>query len=86
VGDRVTVRDLHAVGHTRAPRYVRGKGGVVIHVAPRFSFPDTAAHGLPVREEHTCHVQFSARELWGDAADGDAVVIVDLWESYLERR
>lgn len=85
VGDAVVVRDRHARGHTRAPRYVRGKRGVVIHLAPRFSLPDAAAHGLPRREEHTYHVQFPARELWGDAADNGEAVIVDLWDSYLER-
>ncbi len=86
VGDSVVVRDLHAAGHTRVPRYVRGKHGRVIYIAPRFSFPDAAAHGLPRREAHTYHVQFSAPELWGEAAGSDEAVIVDLWESYLERR
>ena len=59
---------LHPAGHTRVPRYVRGKRGVVIKVAPAFSFPDAAAHGQGHRNEHTYHVEFSARELWADAA------------------
>ena len=84
IGDAVAVRDLHRAGHTRAPRYVRGKRGVVVHVAPRFSLPDVAAHGLTPREEPTYHVRFEARELWGDAAEPNATVVVDLWESYLE--
>jgi nitrile hydratase len=84
VGDAVVVRDLHRAGHTRAPRYVRGKRGVVVHVAPPFSLPDVAAHGLPSRDEPTYHVRFEARELWGDAAEANAAVVVDLWESYLE--
>jgi nitrile hydratase len=83
-GDRVIVRDVHPAGHTRVPRYVRGKRGVVVHVAPPFSFPDAAAHRLPGRDEHTYHVRFEARELWADAAEGNQAVIVDLWESYLE--
>jgi nitrile hydratase len=84
VGDTVSVRDVHRAGHTRAPRYVRGKRGLVVHVAPAFSLPDVAAHGLPSREEPTYHVRFAARELWGDAAEANAAVVVDLWESYLE--
>jgi nitrile hydratase len=84
VGDTVLVRDVHRAGHTRAPRYVRGKRGVVVHVAPPFSLPDVAAHGLPPREEPTYHVRFDARDLWGDAAEANASVVVDLWESYLE--
>jgi nitrile hydratase len=84
IGDRVVVRTIHPAGHTRAPRYVRGKRGVVVHVAPKFSFPDAAAHGLTHRTEHTYHVEFDARELWADAAGSNETVLVDLWDSYLE--
>lgn len=84
VGDAVVVRDLHRAGHTRAPRYVRGKRGTVVHVAPAFSLPDVAAHGLERRDEPTYHVRFNARELWGDAAEANIAVVVDLWQSYLE--
>lgn len=84
VGDAVLVRDIHPAGHTRVPRYVRGKRGVVVHVAPAFSFPDASAHGLPPRREHTYHVEFDAAALWPDAAASRATVVVDLWDSYLE--
>src|SRR5258706_5412601 len=84
VGDRVVVRSRHPSGHTRAPRYVRGKRGVVVHVAPPFSFPDAAAHGFTARAERTYHVEFAARELWSDAVAGNETVVVDLWETYLE--
>ncbi len=83
LGDRVRVREMHPAGHTRAPRYVRGHVGEVVHVAPRFSFPDHAAHGLERRKEPTYHVLFSAEELWNDAAGSGESVVVDLWESYL---
>ena len=84
VGDRVRVRRIHPPGHTRVPRYVRGVEGDVVHVAPPFSFPDRAAHGLSVRCEPTYHVAFDARALWPeDGVAGDDVV-VDLWETYLE--
>jgi len=84
VGDRVLVRNIHPAGHTRVPRYVRGKRGTVVHVAPRFSFPDTAAHGLAHRTEHTYHVQFAASDLWGHADGCNESVVVDLWDCYLE--
>jgi nitrile hydratase len=84
VGDRVVVADRRPAGHTRAPRYVRGKRGVVVHVAPPFAFPDSAAHGLGTRAEPTYHVEFDARALWADAAGSNETVVVDLWESYLE--
>lgn len=82
-GAAVRVQDMHPEGHTRVPRYVRGKRGIVLHVAPKFSFPDGAAHGLAQRSEHTYHVEFNAGELWPDESSADAVV-VDLWDSYLE--
>jgi nitrile hydratase beta subunit len=83
-GDAVVVRDIHPLGHTRVPRFVRGKRGVVVHIAPRFVFPDVAGHGLHAHREHTYHVEFQAEELWTDAAGNRESVIVDLCESYLE--
>lgn len=84
VGDRVRVLDFHPRGHTRAPGFCRGKTGIVLHVAPRFHFPDASAHGQCQREEHTYHVEFTARELWGDEGHANDAVVVDLWDSYLE--
>lgn len=80
-GERVRVLEVHQPGHTRVPRYVRGRSGVVGHVAPAFSYPDANAHGLPDRSEPTYHVEFEAAELWGADAEADDSVIVDLWES-----
>jgi nitrile hydratase len=84
VGDAVLVCDVHPVGHTRVPRYVRGRRGVVVHVAPAFAYPDAAAHGGPALRQHTYHVCFDARALWGDAAGAADEVVVDLWDGYLE--
>jgi nitrile hydratase len=84
VGDRVVVRDIHPAGHTRAPRYVRGRRGVVVHVAPKFSFPDASAHGFANLAAHTYHVEFAAGELWAGGAGIRESVVVDLWDDYLE--
>ena len=84
VGEQVRVRQLRRPGHTRVPRFVRGRVGTVLHVAPRFPYPDANAHDLPTREESTYHVEFAASQLWpGEGAPGESVV-VDLWETYLE--
>jgi nitrile hydratase subunit beta len=83
-GQQVRVREFHPKGHTRAPGFCRGKRGTVLNVAPKFAFPDASAHGGDLRDEHTYHVEFTARELWGsEGGEGDSVV-VDLWDSYLE--
>jgi nitrile hydratase subunit beta len=84
-GDEVIVKDEHPPGHIRAPRYVRGRRGVVVHVTPPFAYPDASAHGLPRSKEPTCAVRFAARELWGDGAEANASIVVDLWQSYLQR-
>jgi nitrile hydratase len=83
-GQRVRVRRLHRPGHTRAPGYVHGRTGCVVHVAPPFPYPDANAHGLPGRREPTYHVAFTAEELWGEEAEERSPVVVDLWETYLE--
>jgi Nitrile hydratase beta subunit, C-terminal len=45
VGDRVVARNMNPIGHTRLPRYVRSKHGVIHHNHGVFVFPDTSAHG-----------------------------------------
>jgi nitrile hydratase len=84
VGDRVRVREWHPPGHTRCPRYVRGKAGTVVRVDGTHSVPDIEAHGTASRCEPTYSVRFDAAELWRDGQRG-ASVHVDLWDSYLER-
>jgi nitrile hydratase len=84
VGDAVVARDVHPTGHTRLPRYVRGRRGVVARVQGGWVFPDTNAHGLGEKPQHVYAVRFAARELFGDAADARAAVHVDVFESHLE--
>ena len=81
VGDRVRTLDVHPHGHTRLPRYARGKVGTVAVVHPAFTFPDTVAHGLGDDAQYVYAVGFRARDLWNE---GDHVVHVDVWERYLE--
>lgn len=83
-GDNVVTRNLNPAGHTRLPRYARGKRGVVRTVNGPFLLPDSNAHrGRKVWE--ACYaVEFTARELWGDRASAIDRVCVDLWESYLQ--
>ena len=83
-GAWVRGRERHPAGHTRAPRYVRGKRGAVVRVARAEELPDLAGHALPAHHETTYHVEFAAGELWSDAAEPRTSVVVDLWESYLD--
>ena len=83
IGEPVRVRNIHPSGHTRAPRYTRGKlGHITLHHGAHV-FPDRNAHGA--REgQHLYCVRFEASELWGEehGHQRDAVH-ADLWESHL---
>jgi nitrile hydratase subunit beta len=84
VGDHVRARKMNPVGHTRLPRYARGKEGVVTRHHGIFVFPDTNAHFLGEQPQHLYSVRFAARELWGDDASPQDSVYLDLWDNYLE--
>jgi len=83
-GQRVRARNMHPVGHTRLPRYARGKIGAIERDYGVFVFPDTSAHGLGEKPQHVYSVRFAARELWGEQASRYDSVYVDLWDDYLE--
>lgn len=85
VGEKVLVRNLNPTGHTRLPRYIRGKRGVIHSDWGSFIFPDTAAHGKGHRGQHVYSVKFEARELWGPDASATDVTYVDVWDDYLDR-
>ena len=84
IGDQVIVRNHHPLGHTRAPRYVRGRRGTVMRDHGVFIFPDTHAAGLGKKPQHVYSVRFSANELWGPEAPVRDNVLVDLWDDYLD--
>lgn len=84
IGDRVRARNLNPVGHTRLPRYARGRAGVVTRCHGNHVFPDSHAHGGGEAPQALYSVCFSARELWGPQAAAHDTISLDLWEAYLE--
>ena len=84
VGQHVRARKINPTGHTRLPRYARGREGVIAINRGIFVFPDTNAHFLGEQPQHLYSVRFAARELWGDGASPRDCVYVDMWDSYLE--
>jgi nitrile hydratase subunit beta len=82
-GDRVIARNLNPSGHTRLPRYVRGKRGVIHRDWGSYVFADSNAHHAGERAQHVYSVEFAARELWGDDAPRKDTLRIDLWEDYL---
>jgi nitrile hydratase len=69
VGDTVIARNVHPTGHTRLPRYVRGRRGRVERVDGSFVFPDTNAYGAGENPTWLYTVSFTAQELWGPSGD-----------------
>lgn len=84
IGQQVRARNLEVKGHTRLPRYVRGRRGTVIGYHGCHVFPDTHAHDLGENPQPLYSVRFEARELWGENVTRRDCVLIDLWESYLE--
>ncbi|PYU18822.1 MAG: nitrile hydratase subunit beta [Acidobacteria bacterium] len=83
-GQHVRARNINPTGHTRLPRYARGKLGTVERDHGVFVFPDTNAHFQGEKPQHLYSVRFAARELWGEQAAPRDAVYVNLWDDHLE--
>ena len=83
VGEQVRAKDIHPAGHTRLPRYIRGRVGTVKRILPSALLPDTNAHFLGENPQHCYGVAFDSTELWGSEAE-PFVLHIDLFDSYLE--
>jgi nitrile hydratase subunit beta len=84
-GDEVRAKIMNPKGHTRLPRYVRGRSGVIEAINGFHVFPDASAAGEE-SAQWLYTVTFEGRELWGAATDPKLAVSVNAWESYLEPR
>lgn len=83
-GESVRTKNFNPTGHTRLPRYARGKIGVIDAVREGFVFPDSNAHGRGETPQRVYTVVFDAAEIWGEGADPTLTISIDAWESYLE--
>ncbi len=82
-GDTIRTKRHGHAGHTRLPRYARGKAGQIAAAHGTFLVADCNAVGDRTRE-HLYTVVFAARDLWGDEARAGDTVTLDLWDRYLE--
>lgn len=83
-GQAVIARNINPPTHTRVPRYVRGRRGIVERVHGTFVFPDTNAHGQGEKPQWCYAVRFDGRELWGPDAEPGTSVLADLWDDHLD--
>ena len=90
LGETVSVRANNSntkveKGHTRLPDYVKGRTGKVIAYHGSHVFPDANAHFLGESPEALYSIEFKSQDLWGKCEHVEDTVVVDLWESYLEK-
>ena len=83
VGDAVVARNINPTGHTRLPRYARGRSGIVHANRGVFGFADSNARGDGACPQHLYTVAFAGEELWGKNGRKDTVLL-DLWDNYLD--
>jgi len=93
-GDPVVTRNINPSGHTRLPRYARGRRGVIARDHGVFIFPDRHARDGVKTPQRLYSVRFSHHELWGSEADPHAAqiestgtnqsIFLDLFDEYLE--
>jgi len=84
IGERVRALNINPQGHTRLPRYVRGKIGEIKSVQGCHVFPDSNARGDGENPEWLYSIAFDAQELFGPDAEEGNVIMVDCWGAYLE--
>ena len=90
LGENVSVRSSNSntrveKGHTRLPDYVKGRSGKVIAYHGSHVLPDANAHFLGESPEALYSVEFKSQDLWDKCEHAEDTVVVDLWESYLEK-
>ncbi len=84
VGDAVVAKNEHPLGHTRQPRYVRGRRGIIHQDHGVHRFQDAIPPGEERGLQHLYTVRFTGPELWGSRGHPKDLIYVDLWDHHLE--
>ncbi len=84
MGERVRAKQVHPEGHTRLPRYLRGKVGQIVRIYRSQGFQDHEAISEHEGPQPVYAVRFDGREVWGASAEPNSCVLLDMWEAYLE--
>ncbi len=84
VGDLVRTKNQHPMGHTRLPRYARGKVGTIERYQGCFIFADSRAALKGDDPQPIYRVRFKHQELWGNSYPYKDSLSLDIYEDYLE--
>ena len=83
-GDQIRARLMNPSGHTRLPRYIRGRAGRVAAIRGCHVFPDSHS-GTDADDPHWLYsIAFAAEDVWGPQGRAGDEIRLDLWEPYLE--
>jgi nitrile hydratase len=83
-GDAVRAVPERPSGHTRIPGYLCGREGTVHRAHGAMVFPDVHAQRREEDAQHLYTVAFEGEEVWGPGSEQGVVLLVDLFEPYLE--
>lgn len=83
VGDKVVAKHMSHPGHIRLPEYVQGCEGTILARRGTFVFPDASAAGKK-EPQHLYTVRFASNNLWNKGNQVNDVILVDLFEPYLQ--
>ncbi len=84
IGAKVRCKNLHPQTHTRLPRYVRGRLGVIELNHGAQVYPDAASVDGRESPQWLYTVVFTSQELWGPDGDPTMKISIDAFEPYLE--
>jgi nitrile hydratase len=82
VGEKVIVNNEHPKGHTRMPRYLRGRRGTIYRHHGVHGFQDDVTED--VGQQHLYTVKFTGPDLWGSRAHPKDVIYAELWDYHLQ--
>ena len=83
-GNRVVTKNLNPARHTRLPRYVRCKAGIIVKAHGAYALPDSNAIGTGRNEQMCYSVRFDAEELWGPQGRKGDCLFIEMFEDYLD--
>lgn len=83
-GDRVVTKSVMPYGHTRLPRYARGRPCTIVAEHGAFIVADRNSERRDTSPDMLYTVEFQARDLWGDEAQDGDTLRLDAWDSYLD--
>ena len=84
IGQKVRTRNIHPAGHTRLPRYARGRTGTIERIHGAHVYPDSLVAHHDEDPQWLYTVVFAGTELWGEDSDPTLTVSIDAFEPYLE--